>query len=160
MHCFARQNVNHPIYVTENSQLTEITDVDWRNFNICVAGAIINLANTVKCISKCCQGNHETKKAKTFKFFNLLIWTSNFALVLFITKARFDHAGRVCSADFMITPQMRDGRSFNMPKLEGLFLQAYCIVTWIQFSILVLIVSVKHLCSGGKNNRDDLERDL
>ena len=87
----------------------------------------------------------------------VILYLCSLAYLVIVTYLRYDHAGRVCSGDYLFRPISNKTRENGILGIEGQFLEVFVIAGWIQQTVLITIFFV-HACGSEKN--EDRERDM
>ena len=137
--CAAKPGVNHPIKVTQNTDISSVTDVGDQFFVIFVTGLIINSIQTVWALVACFIS--QSKQACNYAMQTIIFLVSVIYLG-FVTYVRYSHAGKVCSGDYLYRPISLQTREQGILGIEGQFLTVFIFASWIQVVIVLIFMAV------------------
>ena len=152
--CVAKEGINHPIYVTADTDMDFVVDVGRMFYIIFFVGVFINLIQAIYSICACFTAQNWKACHQAFM---VILYIATLSYLTIVTYLRYDHAGRVCSGDYLFRPLSNKTRENGILGIEGQFLEVFVIAGWIQQTVLFTIFAV-HACSGEKN--EDRERDM
>ena len=150
--CVAKEGINHPINVTEDTDMDYVDDVGEVFYWVFLVGVFMNIVNAVYSVCAC----FTAARAKRFhQAFLVLLYVAWLLYLIAVTVLRYNHAGRVCSGDFLYRPISKQTRESGILGIEGQFLELFIIAGWIQQGVIVVLFFV-HASAGEKN--EDRER--
>lgn len=154
--CTAKEDINHPINITKNTDLESTIDMGQKFFVCFVAGLVINLLQAIWAIVACfiSQSKQSCNYAMQATFFVI-----NVAYLIAVTLMRFSHGGKVCSGDYLYYPISLTSREDGVLGIEGQFLTVFIIAGWIQVFTMLVVLCVRCCVPEGKNSPDK-ERDM
>ena len=88
-----------------------------------------------------------------------ILFVAKVCFLICVTMARFSHAGRVCSGDYLYLPVSLETREMGTLGIEGQFLTLVLFAGWIEV-LIVLIVLVVQCCSPQGKYSPDKDRDM
>lgn len=89
--CCAKCHVNHPIKVTANTDLKDVTNVGEEFFIIFIAGIVLNALSSIFSIVACYVPY--SRKRTCLYTMQALVFITNLAFTIIVTMIRFSHAG-------------------------------------------------------------------
>ena len=152
--CVAKEDINHPLIVTGDTDMDYVVDVGKMFYYIFFAGVFINLVQAIYSVCACFTAQNWKACHQAFM---VIMYLASLTYLSTVTYLRYDHAGRVCSGDYLFRPISNKTRESGVLGIEGQFLEVFIIAGWIQQAVLLTIFTT-HACSGEKN--EDRERDM
>ena len=114
--CVAKEGINHPINVTDDTDMDYVDDVGKLFFAIFFVGVFMNLVNALYSLCACFTSQnwkacHQAVLA--------LLYLATTAYLAGVTYIRYQHSGRVCSGDFLFRPISNSTRETGILGIEG-----------------------------------------
>lgn len=139
-----------------DSEKQDLTNVSHQFYVLYFFGILINLMQAVWAVAACfvTQAKQACQAAT-----QAVIFVISGVYLAIVTHVRFDHAGEVCSGDYLMTSTSLQTRKQGILGIEGQFWAVYIIAGYIQLFIIVIYMTV-HWCAKDGKNSPDKERDM
>ena len=96
--CYAKPDINHPVEITNNTNMDEVHNVGKQFFAVFIAGLVLNTLTAIWSIAACCIS--QTQRAFLYAM-QTLVFIANLTFTIVVTCVRFSHSGKVCSGDYL-----------------------------------------------------------
>ena len=149
--CIAKVGINHPIKITANTNIEEITDVGNQFFVTFIFGFMLSVITAVWSVGAIFLSQRSQLKSQTL---GNIISLANFIYLLSVTCLRFCHAGKVCSGDYLYYPIQQESIETSVLADDGMFLTIFIFSGWLMNYITLLIALVIFCCDKAKNSPD------
>ena len=137
--CVTKVGINHPVKITANTNIEDITDVGQQFFVIFVFGLILNLLTAVWSVAACFVSQQNQLYNNILQ---TIIFLANFVFLMIVSYLRLRHAGKVCSGDYLYYPIQQEMSETGVLGVEGMFLTIFIFTGWFTSYMMLIIIWV------------------